>query len=496
MAVSSVIYLKTDKLIHCASIIAEDFFTIGLPIDRFWQIFTTNDHGWLFFSVIDVIATKYLPAFLDIHPQVFAEKILSIFVFLILLGYCAALSENLTKYFKNKIFFSIGTLLIFPVVIYAVVKDNFIWVFYNTQWIYGYFLFSIFPLLLMKEFDLFYIAGQEFSAKKKYLIYFLIILTATSHEFFRIVFITALFIGYLLHTFLLKKINHKKFWKQYSIFTILNMLLFISPQMQETTQQRVNLDAFKNYDYLVNYSVQFLTDFKEYLLFANFNLFICLFIAWITVAFSIKDKLKKTRFYIYSFSLLTSAFIFILMMFFVNNYNNIQILTHGGLIFLFSSLLLSLICSSISFIIKYANNKIIKNAVKVSMILPLFLFFNNNVFMFPFNDILEAADKFRENTYILEKVYLLNRHKNDTIYMYNRNVNHDFDGAEIYLTKLYDTQIFDYEKSNERLQNICNDSDKWETCRKNMILKAKELGYTLTEKEIKNHNFAELYKSR
>ncbi len=336
-------YLKIDNLVHCASIFAEEFFTpyfTNIPQDGIWQIFTANEHCWLIFSMVDVISARYLPAFFNIHPQVFAENILSIFVFFIVLFFCAIFSENLTKFSKNKFLLSLGTLCIFPLVIYCLKTSDFFWTFYNTIWVYSYFLLPMFPLLLMKEFELFYIDGQKITNRKNIIIFFLIIFTAVSHDFFRIVFIIALFIGYFFHSYLLGKINSKNFWAKYSIFTILNLLLFLTPQFIDVTKDRCNISYFKNLDYIIDLSSKFLTGIKDYLLLANFWLFIVILITWTIIFIFVNDSQKKIKFYIYSCSLIIGAFAFWLMMFVVNDYNDLLILSHQGLRFLFSSLLL------------------------------------------------------------------------------------------------------------------------------------------------------------
>lgn len=489
-----------DKLIHSSVIFSEDFYMpynalANISKDGMLQIFLSNDHNWFVFSIIDVIMARYLPEIFKIHPQLFAENILSIFVFSIFLLFCAVFSENLTKFFKNKLYFSVGILLVFPAVIYCFDRSIFLWAFYNIMWIYGYLLLPVFAFLLMQEFELFYIFGENID-KKKNIIYCLIILTAISNDFFRIVFIIALFIGYLLHNFLLKNINHKKFWIKYSIFTILNSFLFFSPQYIELTQDRVKLDYFKNIEYFINYLLSFLIEFNDKIIFRNIYILTVLFISLIIIDLSVKDKCKKVRFYIYSFSLIIAVFIFVCLMFFVNDYNDINILDHSGLRFLFLSIMLFLICSSISFILKYSENNKVKNTVKISMLLTMFLFFHKDIFYF--NWVSQHSNQHREDCYILEKVYLLNRYKNDTIFMYNRDINPDFTGAEVYLTHLYGPNKYDTRNDEhmKRVKEVCTADDEWDTCRKNMIKKAEEFGYTITEKEIKEHNFSELYKER
>lgn len=493
--ISAIIYFKTGKLVHCASVISEDFFMpywtlSNVANDGILQIFTSSDHSWFILSMVHVLTFRYLPEFLNLHPQICTTNILSFFVFFIVILYCAVFSENLTKFFKNKISFLLGILLVFPIIIYCAQKADFLWAFYNIIWIYAYFLLPMFPLLLMKEFEVYYILGGN-NYNKIHIVLFLMLFTAISHEFFRIVFIIALFVGYMFHCFLLKNINHKKFWLKYSIFTAMNMLLFISPQFIELTKYRCEMTSYRNYGYIVNLLFKFLSGIQEFFLLSNICLFIVLFILWTVIFFFVKDKIEKIKFYIYSFSLLLAAFIFIIIMFFVNNYNDMFILTHSGLRFLFSGLLLSLICSSISFVIKYAKSNIIKNIVKFLMILPLFLFLNKDIFNF--NETINWVDTYRQDAYILEKVYLLNR-GGKYIYMYNRSDNSrpDFVGAEVYLSHLYGPQEVKFE--SERVKEVCNTSDEWHVCRENMIKKAEELGYVFTEEEIKNHNFSELYK--
>lgn len=496
--VTLIIYIKINKLVHCASIFAEGFYTpyrtfLNIANDGILQIFTSSDHSWFILSMFDVLSARYLPKFLNIHPQICEKNIVSIFIFSLVLLFIANFSDNLSKYSKNRFLSFLGILLIFPVIIYCVQKADFLFGFCNPIWIYAYFLLPLFPFLLLKEFELFYITGEKPCKKNMYIIAFLIFCTAISHEFFRIVFIIALLTCYIFQHFLLKNVNHKKFWTIYSIFTALNMLLFFSQPFVMIAKDRGRLEYYKNYDYVANLFVQFLRGIKEFLLLPNFWLFVILFVSWIIIFLFVKDNIKKTKFYIYSFSLFFAAFIFCLMMFFVNNYGGMFIiLSHSGLRFLFSSLLLSLICSSIGFAIKYSDSKKVKNTLKLLILTPLLLFFNNN--LFDFDEISDTSNKHREDAYILEKVYLLNRSKNDGIYMYARNDDWcSFDGAEVYLSHLYGWKEVDY-GSNEVKEVCIAGIDDWTTCRDNLIKKAAELGSPFTEEEIKNHNFSDLYK--
>lgn len=194
------------------------------------------------------------------------------------------------------------------------------------------------------------------------------------------------------------------------MFTALNMLLFISPQFIELTKSRCEITSYKSYDYVVKLLFQFLVGIKDFFLCPNIWLFAILLVLWLIILMFVKDNIKKIKFDIYSFSLLFAAFIFCFMMFFVNTFGEVFILSHWGLRFLFSSLLLSLIFSSVGFAIKYADSKNIINTIKIFMLLPLLLFFNKDNFIF--NTEIDTTNYYRENAYILEKVYDMLYHKN------------------------------------------------------------------------------------
>ena len=108
----------------------------------------------------------------------------------------------------------------------------------------------------------------------------------------------------------------------------------------------------------------------------------------------------------------------------------------------------------------------------------------------------------KTNMYILEKTYILNKKygKPNTFISYNHWwIFSDDDLNYIYYYyepgKFRTTSDVERNKSNTKITHVCNNDDYSQTCRKNMIdTVKKELGYTFTDKELQELDFAGLFK--
>lgn len=495
----AIIYYKMNPLFSCASVISEDFFMpyntlADVDSDGVLQIFTSNDHSWFILSMFHVLSFRYLPLILNLHPQMCAQNVMPWFTFFIFILLLAVLAENLFKYSKNKLLPSIGLILIFPYLVLCIQKSEFLWAFHNTIWLYAYFLLPMFPLLLINEFEYYFVTSEKINKKNMYILAFLFVCTAVSHEFFRFVEIISLFLGFWFYKFIFKpNIDKKKYFCIFGIIVFFNTFLCFTPQFQALADERCTPSYLNEF---LTFLFQYLKGYINFVITNNLSLFIVYFISLLIILFFVKNKEEKIKFCIYNLSLLVSGLIFMfVMMIFVNNYNNMFILEHSGLKFLFALLLLNLTCSAVGFVFKYVSikrNIILPFFIICNVFFVLFLFFNEENFDFKWE--LNFTNNYRKNAYILEKVYLLNRKKNNKIYNYYTDVyenRSDYCGIETYLVNTYKTGMLPEQYKQEF---VCTNLDDDITCRNKMLyLAKKKLGYEFSTEELQHLDFGKLY---
>ena len=107
---------------------------------------------------------------------------------------------------KNKIYTPISILLVYPLFFLLLYNAKFYWIFHSSCWIFCYFLLPLFPLLLMNQFEYFYVTQEPITRKQLKIFILLTICTAVSQEFFRIVLNLSLLLGLFLQRIIFKKI--------------------------------------------------------------------------------------------------------------------------------------------------------------------------------------------------------------------------------------------------------------------------------------------------
>ena len=499
----SVILFFTKGLFECFSVLSENFgypyysFSKFIPHNSILQIFTSSDHGWVIFSIFHVLSLRYLPQILNIHPQVCMEQYTVFFLFFIFICFLYCLAENLFKYNKNKIYTPISILLVYPLFFLLLYNAKFYWIFHSSCWIFCYFLLPLFPLLLMNQFEYFYVTQEPIPRKQIKIFILLTICTAVSQEFFRIVLILALLLGLFLQRIIFKKKLSIEILRNSFFFIITNSLLFFTDTFNSIFHRRCDAISTIN---VKTYIINFLTDYKSYFIEKNTVLFITLFVSWFFIFSFIKNKETNKRFFIYSVSILISTLLFILMTAISVDYDGInqEILSHSGLRFIFSIILLNLIFSAIGYINKYKETIIDKINMTLIIFSILFIVIITNAKdIFYFKNEYNISKFFRENTYILEKVYLLNKKENNNniIYTYcDTNISQAliYRGIDQYLINTYKKygKTEDYE-----MYSVCDNNDEtlYDLRAKMLKLSEEKLHYKITEEEIEKHDFAKLY---
>lgn len=485
------IYFNVKDLFSDISIMNEDFIEVynsrllNVPSDGILQVFTSNFHSWYILSMFHVLIIRYLPLILNMHPQVCLISVSSFLFFGIFFSLLLALSENFIKYFDNKNFLFLPVLFIFPLVLLITRNSELFWIFISSSWMLSYFFQPVFALLLLNRLEFYYVNQIIPNKKNISIIFTLMFFVAIGHEFFKFVFIFGAFLIFLVDFFVFKsKINLKKSWIFYISFTLLCLINFLLPEYQSFAKVHVLNMEVNN---LLPYFLHLISDFKTFIIFKNLFFFLLLAVLFGAVICCIENE-KNKRLLIYNLSVLFSSIIFFLTIFYVDFYEGRTIFSHSGLRLLFSIMLINSICSLSGYIIKY-----IKKKAKINYLWLIILFVSVFAGVFSkgiisnFKEELSGVKDFRKNMYVLEKVYLLNRKKDNTIYTYNFG----YISVENYLLNTYKSNL---SVNQIKIKPVCENSDDTIACRNNMLKIAKEkLNYNFSEEEIEKADFKTLY---
>lgn len=158
------IYFK--PLLNFMSVNSESFFSPYMSKiefvdnDSLWQIFTSNNHSWFLFSAVYVILARYLPVWLNLHPQMCIAYVNSYIFFLIFVCLILALTKSCTKYIENKKIFPFLFLLCCFAIFPMLVKADFMWLFKNDCWFLAYVFLPVFGILLNDKIQKKYVLSE------------------------------------------------------------------------------------------------------------------------------------------------------------------------------------------------------------------------------------------------------------------------------------------------------------------------------------------------
>lgn len=190
-------------------------------------------------------------------------------------------------------------------------------------------------------------------------------------------------------------------------------------------------------------------------------------------------------------------------MYFVNKYSAAgnTILSHMGLRFVFSLILLNIIVSSVAFLFKNCKNqKFFVSLILIICINVGFIFKKENIYDYDFSGELFLIKQIKKHSYVLEKVFLLNKkmYNDNTVYLYTQPSTDKitiYQNIEIYLFNSYNHVM----PEQYTIKPVCIDKSNYGIsdfkCFNDMIKFAKDkFNYEFTAEELVYPNFNDLYK--
>ncbi len=485
------IYFK--PLLNFMSVNSESFFSPYMSKiefvdnDSLWQIFTSNNHSWFLFSAVYVILARYLPIWLNLHPQTCIAYVSSYIFFLIFICLILALTKSCTKYIENKKLFPFVFLLCCFAIFPMLVKADFMWLFKNDCWFLAYVFLPVFGILLNDKIQKKYVLSEKYSKKDLLITGILILCVAFSHEFYRFTFLLTIFF-----VFLFSKEYKNRNLKQNITFIIsyiglilLNLLTFLTKVHRQLFSEKTTSFCITEF---FNQVQMFWEYYKIYVLKDNMWLLLVL----VTTILLISER-KNKRFVIWTISSILSILIFAFSLIIVQDDYKYwdSVLYHQGLRFLIKITLYSALMSSIGYFIAFNNykNKTAKVLISVSLLLSAFVF-DITPYTYNLNGEITHSKTVRKNAYVLEKIFAIN--KTNTFYNYF-DLGVFTNIAPFYLNKVYGRTLNPHKY---KVYNVCkkNTADL-NVCRERLMKIAEEkFGCTFTDEELEKLDFESLRK--
>lgn len=471
-------------------------FGVGSSDNEFWRMFLSSDHAWFIFSFIYYFLERNLPELLKIHPQEAIILSSKTVLFAIYIGFLSAITYGVFKYEKNKILFPLGLLLTCYITLSALMQSGFAWIFSNDCWLLAYMLLPTFGILFGAMAEKFYVLAEKPSPKAITLFVFLFLCIAVSHEFYKFLLLIMLPSIYFLHHICFKKpIEGKGFLKSFALYVVIvaiSVLNNFSFAYKVWLSDHIWNNATTSIDFHA-YFLEFMAAINENVFYDNIIYYLFIFALVVMVALTVQDKDKNKRFFIYNSTLLFTSLLFFFCLIVGNDkYDDITILpVHHGLRFCLKLSLITIIYSCVGYLISSIKElpKKIYLFIAFSAV-SIILFWQN----FPFlKNIIAISKEVKINSYILEKVFVLNNKiHNDEIFYTFGYTNCFNDDSVLYLKAIYNSP---YAMYNYKVYYACSDNDNDKICQQKMIdLAYEKFGYKFTEKELEDLDFSSLYK--
>lgn len=463
--------------------------------NEFLRLFSSSDHSWYIFSFVYMFLERVLPKVLNLHPQDAIVISSKTFLFIVYIGFLSVLTCGLFKYEKNKILFPVGLLLTCFITLCSLQQSNLTWIFSNDCWFLAYMFLPAFGIAIINMAEKFYVFFEKPTPKDITILVVLFLCISVSHEFYKFLLLLMLPAIYFLHYICFKQtVKIISFFKAVAAYVVMSIFLVLnnfSYAYKIWLSDHIGNKFITTADFHV-YLSNFMGALKESIFYDNIIYYLLIFALVVIIAFSVQDKDKNKRFFIFNSTLLFASLLFFFCLIVGSDkYDNVSVLPmHEGLRFCLKLSLITIVYSCVGYLISSIKDLYKKIYLFFTFLLvSVFLFGQNFVFL---KYIVIGAKTLKINAYILEKVFVLNNKKFDDgmFYTYSR-FNCLNDDAVLYLKKVYNISP----SKNYKVYHVCADNDTEITCQKNMInLANKKLGYKFTEKELEELSFSSLYK--
>lgn len=497
-------------------------------------LFMSNPHNYFIMSFFHILGINYLPNFFRIHPMDFA-KLYFFYIFLgILLINLWAILKNFTKYFNEKSFSYLLLPIFFFMVITANYETNNLWFFVQDVFMYTYYFLPVFAILLFKQIESSYVKNdslpkyipefllyfcmfcvalalnlpnfcyviilflipfaisyinkklnREFHFSKKNCIFsILLIAVGVSGEFFRFIIISGFVIGYFLHIiFANKGSNIKKSIKYYiPIFATMVITIFTNIFFNYTEERTRSLQE------LIELFPNFCHQYIQIIFSDNLLLFKILILLIILSFIFVKNTDKNKRLLIFTSSILTSCFLFFLVMYpfkiAYDDTQNLFIINHNGLTFSYQIVFLNLIFSYIGYILAFSKSKMYK---ATTILLAVVLIASYTKIKTDFSFERKYFFEMKKSLYMFERLFI----------NYTKYTKEGYSNYEEFRPPYYSLQYYVYSytrgsiPSQYKLTDVCKPSDADYPCNDKMrkIVEEKS-NYVFSDKELTELNFS------
>ena len=470
-----------------------------IPQDSIFQVFVSNDHLWLIYSVFHVLFNKEIPMLLNIHPQTIFPYIAISVIIPILFLMITVLGQSFYKYFIVKNYNPLFPFFIFTSLFAILIQTGFLWVFHYDCWYYAYIFIPIFALCCYNMAEKIYVQNEKLSKRTIISFSIIVFFTCVSHEFFRIIFMSALLIGYILDKIVFKYIPpRKKLAKDifiYFVLILINSITWFLGEKECFSECIINNNFYEKIFVIFSHC----KDLNNFL-FDNIWFFIILIITCILISKFVKNKIENKKLFICIFSSCLSVFLFFILMISVVENTEISgwiILEHRGLLFLSKLFLFNLILSTSGYLI--ANTKIKKQKFLFTItiiFISCFMMHHFQIFS-TINNLFSYMKSTKKMLYVWEKAFFIkNNNKAENFILYRPTSPDIFDLANKEMYKYYLLNGNDLEQINCKFIDVCKDSKTTEDCTKELIdILYKSTGYKFTKQELENPNFDDIYKN-
>lgn len=504
------IYLVFGNLISKITVTSETLympFVSYLPntenADYFWRMFLSSDHSWFLASFVLHLFSRIIPSFTGNNPQDFYLESGWCGFFAIFCVFLYVMTINASKYFKSRFTSVFIFWFIFPFIVFNIQSANFIWGLYNDTWFVCYFFNSIFSLLLLQIMEKYYVTqrwffflpAKENISPNKFVHYAkvvgiitLVFLTGIGHELYKFVFLGTLILGLFFHKLFVKtKIHYKLYICFIIVAIIMNSFVFLIPTFHDWFNSNV-----KEFSLLMSF-LQTNKAFFEYVVYGNIwkLIFIPAFLVY--AHFAVEDKEQTKRLIVSIASSYISILIFNYIIIFLTDCD-LDISQHYGIRFLTKTILLTLLFSSIGFVLSKSSEKF-KKITYISFI----TFFVSWCTYFCFNGWLqimlfnEDSVYIQENQYLVDKFYDLYGKEHNVIYA-TKPLGPYCEHSYYYFKHWYGGNDKPY-----KIKFVCKQEDSNEVCQQKLIKKIYEkTHFRIYEDDLEDFDFSEIesYKKR
>lgn len=456
---------------------------IGLDESNPFFVFTTSDHNWMIIFMIYGWFTRWLPYFLNIHPQIWQQNYVGFICLGFFIYFSFVLTQTLTLHCKKSFWQPLLALLTAPFILIAMRFASFDFILSNDCWFYSYILPCLFMFLTLNIAQKHYIKNENLSKREIVDMCLLIILIALSHEFHRFVLLSSTLFIFLLHKFLIKTpVNTKKSIFIYLGLVVANTALCLTNIFQNWFEQTLYDDKgffIYAFNYFADTTKYFLTEYKI--------IFGLIVLSLILIAFLTKKQDENKRFFVFITGLFISVILFNYLIFIGKSaYGGMLMFNHQGIKFTTAIYMYYILISACGYLITNLNttrSKIISSIFSVVIITTMSVKKEN----FQFGFVEYISTQIKELSYIMEKFHLMyGRNHNEFYNYFDRSTFNRY--ATFYLEKTYGSH-----GNSQKVIEVCKEEDGLDYCREKMLEKVKEkTGYEFSEEELKKHDFSTL----